>query len=295
MKTHNSHSSHSSHSHPFRLPAPCSLLHTHRSTLPAPRSLLLALCPLLLALFSLTGCTSLKPLHGGKATTAAVGAALSQTLLQGENPSQPSSQSQETIKTRTYTIPAGTRISSGTLSPTLSIPARRAEAPSEGGSQSPPDTQYAIRNTASAPAPTVITLDAPLPVTEREEVRARSELGAAQKDTARELGAKLASLKGIVWVGLVLFIFGLATMVWPPLKLIIGSVTTSAAITAGGLALMILPTLIVGNELLILGGVAVLVGCWFLAHRHGHLHGLVQSAAPARRAEAPSEGGSPPN
>jgi hypothetical protein len=26
-------------------------------------------------------------------------------------------------------------------------------------------------------------------------------IGAAQKDTARELGAKLASLKGIVWVG----------------------------------------------------------------------------------------------
>jgi hypothetical protein len=42
-----------------------------------------------------------------------------------------------------------------------------------------------------------------------------------------------------------------------------------------GLALMVLPTLIVGNELLILGGVAVLVGCWFLAHRHGHLHGLL--------------------
>jgi hypothetical protein len=35
----------------------------------------------------------------------------------------------------------------------------------------------------------------------------------------------------------------------PPLKLIIGSVTTSVAIVIGGVALMVLPTLIVGNEL----------------------------------------------
>jgi len=37
-------------------------------------------------------------------------------------------------------------------------------------------------------------------------------------------------------------------------------VTTSAAITIGGLALMVLPTLIVGKELLVLGGIAVAVG-----------------------------------
>ena len=101
--------------------------------------------------------------------------------------------------------------------------------------------------------------------------------GAAQKDTARELSAKLASLKGIVWVGVAVFLFGLATMFYPPLKLIISSVTTSAAITVGGLALIVLPTVIVGNEMLIMGGVAAAVGLWFLAHRHGQLRGLVDS------------------
>ena len=116
-----------------------------------------------------------------------------------------------------------------------------------------------------------------MPVVEREETRAKTELGAAQKDTARELGAKLASLKGIVWVGMAMFLFGLASIFYPPLKLIIGSVTTSAAITIGGLALMILPTLVVGNELLILGGVGVAVGGWFLAHRHGRLQGFVDA------------------
>ena len=105
-------------------------------------------------------------------------------------------------------------------------------------------------------------------------------MGAAQKDTARELGAKLSSLKGIVWVGVGLFVFGLSSLVWPPLKVVIGSVTTSAALTLGGLALMVLPSLIVGNELLILGGVGVAVGGWFLAHRHGQLRGLVAASTP---------------
>ena len=44
-----------------------------------------------------------------------------------------------------------------------------------------------------------------------------------------------------------------------------------------GLALMVLPTLIVGNELLILGGVGVAVGGWFLAHRHGRLRGFLDA------------------
>jgi hypothetical protein len=38
---------------------------------------------------------------------------------------------------------------------------------------------------------------------------------------------------------------------------------------------MILPSLVVGNEILILGGVALAVGGWFLAHRHGQLRGMV--------------------
>jgi hypothetical protein len=67
--------------------------------------------------------------------------------------------------------------------------------------------------------------------------------------------------------------------VWPPLKLIIGSVTTSAALMLGGLALMVLPTMVAGNELLILGGVGLAVGAWFLAHRHGELRGMVAASS----------------
>ena len=106
-----------------------------------------------------------------------------------------------------------------------------------------------------------------LAVTEHEETRAKTELS-----------AKLASLKGIVWVGVAMFLFGLASIFYPPLQVIIGSVTTSVAILIGGIALMVLPSLIVGNELLILGGVGAAVGVWFFAHRHGQLRGLVDAA-----------------
>jgi hypothetical protein len=190
---------------------------------------------------ALAGCTT-PPLKGGKATTLNKPAqGIEQTVVQSDNPAAVSRQNQETVRTRSYTVPAGSRLESG---------ATNAGA---------------------------VVVSAPMPVVEREETRAKTELGAAQKDTARELGAKLASLKGIVWVGVALFLFGLASIFYPPLKLLIGSVTTSAAICAGGLALMVLPTLVVGNELLILGGVGVAVGGWFLAHRHGKLQGFVDA------------------
>jgi hypothetical protein len=174
-----------------------------------------------------------------------------QTIVQGENPAQVTKQDQETVKVRSYTVPAGSRVEEA-----------RVERSAVGAQ---------VTNVQA------VVVSAPMPVQEREETRARTELGAAQKDTAREVGAKLASLRGIVWVGLGLFLFGLASLFYPPLKLIIGSVTTSAAILLGGVALMVLPSLIVGNELLILGGVVLAVGGWFLAHRHGQLRGLVKA------------------
>jgi hypothetical protein len=235
---------------------------------------------------AVTGCVGPRPLKGGKAiTTRKPTGVIEQTLVQGENASQPTKQDQETIKVRTYTVPAGSRIDQS--QPPVAV----AATPSTLNSQ--PSTTLGP-STAFQPS-TSFELSAPMPVIEREETHSRTELGAAQKDTARELGAKLSSLKGIVWVGVGLFMFGLASLVYPPLKVIIGSVTTSAALLLGGLALMVLPSLIVGNELLILGGVAIAVGAWFLAHRHGQLRGLVAASSgtqnitppPAKQNDAP--------
>ena len=199
-----------------------------------------------------SGC-ALGPLKGGHASTVSKSTqGIEQSVVQGDNPAQASRQNQETVRTKSYTVPTGSRLVETRVS----------------------------ADTSGAPATnaTALVISAPMAVTEHEETRATTELGAAQKDTARELSAKLASLKGIVWVGVAMFLFGLASIFYPPLQAIIGSVTTSVAIVAGGVALMVLPSLIVGNELLILGGVAAAVGVWFFAHRHGQLRGLVDAA-----------------
>lgn len=100
-----------------------------------------------------------------------------------------------------------------------------------------------------------------------------TKIGAAQKDTAREMAAKLGSLKGVVWVGILLFVFGAASAVYPPLKVIVGSVTTSVVCAVAGIALILLPSLIVGHEVLILSVAGGAVVLYFFAHRHGHTRG----------------------
>lgn len=227
--------------------------------------------PILVATACATcSCTGPHPLRGGRAHTAGP---IAQTITQPENPAQPSTQNQETIRVRTYTLPAGSLL--------------------EPLSESPPLYTSPLQPPASSVHPSRLILSAPVPVTDREETRAATSLGAAQKDTARDLAAKLSSLKAIVWVGVGLFIFGLASIFWPPLQTIIGSLTTAIAITLGGVALMVLPTLIVGNELLILGGVAASVGAWFLAHRHGHLRGQLSASQSANSKPAPATPNSP--
>ena len=108
------------------------------------------------AVVLLCGCAS-APLKGGKATTLSNPAqGIEQSVVQSDNPAAVSRQDQETVRVKTYTVPAGSRLESGGT------------------------------NGAS------VLVAAPMPVTEREETRAKTELGAAQKDTAREIGAKLA-------------------------------------------------------------------------------------------------------
>ena len=269
------------------------------------------LCTWLALALLATGCAGPRPLKGGRGvTTRNPAGAIEQTLVQGENPSQASKQDQESVKLRTYTVPAGSRIEqspadavSGGGQSTLNSLPRRNDAKA-GHPSTPRNPQPSTLNaqpinlpepsTLNAQPSTTFVLSAPMPVVEREETKARTELGAAQKDTARELGAKLSSLKGIVWVGVGLFVFGLASLVYPPLKVVVASVTTSAALMLGGVALMVLPSMIVGNELLILGLVAVGVGGWFLAHRHGQLRGTVAASTATTTATTPQPRPRPP-
>ncbi len=261
---------------PERLKAKGSMLKERRNTEPRRQAAEVYLSRFLCAGFALalfvSGCAGPRPLRGGKAVvTRTPGGSVQQTLIQGENPSQASKQDQETVKVRTYTVPAGSRMEGCPACAAMPAPGALASLPASGDRANTPARMPAL------PASPAFTLSDPMPVVEREETHSRTELGAAQKDTAREVGAKLSSLKGIVWVGVGLFVFGLASLVYPPLKAVIGSVTTSAALMLGGVALMVLPTLVVGNELVILGVVGLAVGGWFLAHRHGQLKGEVSS------------------
>ena len=261
-------------------PAPSAQTDARDERRPAALDYLNSLLLVWLALALLvSGCMGPAPLKGGKAVTTRQPAGLvQQTLVQGENPAQATKQDQESVKVRNYILPAGSRVEQSGMPAPAPAPPSTIHSHAINSPPSPLNSQPS----------TCFTLSAPTPVTEREETRARTELGAAQKDTARELGARLSSLKGIVWVGVGLFVFGLASLVWPPLKAIIGSVTTSAALMLGGVALMILPGLVVGNELLILGVVGLAVGGWFLAHRHGQLRGIVTTTTQPSTAPNPS-------
>ena len=73
---------------------------------------------------------------------------------------------------------------------------------------------------------------------------------------------------------------------------------------ANRLALLLLPSMIVGNELLILGCALGVVAMWFFAYHHGNLRGLVASipylassgatSPPAADAPPPPPAGAPP-
>ena len=91
------------------------------------------LCAGLVLGLLVTGCTGIRPLKGGRAvTTHKPAGVIEQTLVQGENPSQASKQDQESVKVRSYTVPAGSRVEqssalydpqyerNGLLSPSLS-------------------------------------------------------------------------------------------------------------------------------------------------------------------------------
>ena len=201
------------------------------------------------------GCATNRPLkpggasiHSGIATNGAP--EFRSELKQPENPAQSAAQNFERTTETELPLAAGTKV---------------AETVTARDERGEPVTKEKV-----------IVLAEPTIQKTRVTEKAGTVIGAAQKDTAREIGAKLSSLKGIVWLGAGLFVFGLASIFYPPLRVIIGSVTTSLAITGGGVALIVLPSLVVGNELLILGGVAVVVGAWFLAHRHGRLRGMIE-------------------
>ena len=71
-----------------------------------------------LAIVAACGCAGPRPLKGGKAvTTRKPAGGIVQTLVQGENPSQATWQTQESVKVRSYILPAGSRMEESRVQP----------------------------------------------------------------------------------------------------------------------------------------------------------------------------------
>lgn len=169
------------------------------------------LLPLLLA----AGCITPKPQKGGGVTTTLGGGeAASVTNIQGpDNPKTPTRQTIEKTTEREF-------IPQPAASP--SAPRTSSDALAQAAAQAMPHVAALLRETIS----------------EKSTV----ELGVAQKDTARELGARLANMRGVMWVGVLLLIGG------PVVGIKMGWLTNGLIAGAVGLLLIILSTVIPGNE-----------------------------------------------
>lgn len=117
-----------------------------------------------------------------------------------------------------------------------------------------------------------VSKDTPIRLDTHDTVDSR--LGASDMSIGKMI-AKLQSMRWVQGVGVLVLLFGAATFAYPPLRVIVGSVTTSVVIAACGLALIILPVVIVGNEVLILLGCAGAAFAYFFIHRYGKKSGEV--------------------
>lgn len=222
-------------------------------------------CSLVAALL-LAACSQVKPQRGGASSTT-LGGTSGPTVVTAaapENPQTPSTQTVEKTTVRVYELPptipatAGSQGDSAREQPETSprrasaqMESRVAAATVQGASPA-----SAVRRPAADAAGLLL----------REEVteRATTTLGTAQKDTARDLGARLANLRGVMWAGVLLLIGG------PILGWKLGWFTNGLIAGAVGLLLIILSTVIPGHEawfgLFGLGAIPVVAFVYYRAH-----------------------------
>jgi hypothetical protein len=206
---------------------------------------------IVISVLILAGCASNR-IKGGKSTYSNSGGSKID-VVQSEDPLKPSTFNNKYKKEFTYSIPAGSKIQME--SPVTST---------DMGTDIDMGT-----NTQSS----IIILSSNMPVKLIVEESMDTGLGASQKNTVQDIAAKLSSMRPVQYVGIALLLFGIASLVYPPLRLIIGSSTTSIVVAATGLGLIVLPLLIIGNEILILlGGLGIAVGYYFV-HRYGKKSG----------------------
>ena len=75
----------------------------------APLKMVAPVVAVMLAAVLFSGC-ALGPLKGGKAMTSKSTQGIEQSVTQGDNPAAASRQDQETVRTKSYTVPTGSRM-----------------------------------------------------------------------------------------------------------------------------------------------------------------------------------------
>ena len=207
---------------------------------------------LLVATLLLSGCHSgaLRPLKGGSASIEPVGnlaADASLTLEAPDNPSMPSSQVTKDVKEEKFVFAQPTE--------------RVTETKLADGS--------VTKVVEVIPAGTVKVVSSTRDTSQ--------QIGAAQKDTSREISAKLASFKPVQYVGIVLLLAA-AAMFHPAVRIAIsGGKEIQMASAAVGLTLVFGPTMFVGNERIILfAGIGGLFVVYALS-RLGYYKGKIDS------------------
>jgi hypothetical protein len=129
-----------------------------------------------------TGCTGPRPLKGGWAVmTRKPDGVFEQTLVQSESPAQATKQDQESVKVRSYTVPAGSRVEES-LSAECGVGSAEGRKAEALNASAQPSTSVAASRQAStlnSQPSTSFVLSAPMPVVEREETHARTELRAS--------------------------------------------------------------------------------------------------------------------
>jgi hypothetical protein len=182
---------------------------------------------LILAWLLVSGCTTgaLRPLKGGLAKIESVGnlaAEVDLTLEPPDNPSTPSSQTVQDNREEKYVFPQATE--------------RVTETKLADG------TVTKVTEVIPAGSVKVFT----------KARTTNQQIGAAQKDTSREISAKLASFQPVQYVGIALLLVA-AAMFHPVVRVAIsGGKEIQMATAAVGLTLVFGPTLFVGNEKIIL-------------------------------------------
>lgn len=164
------------------------------------------------------------------------------TQVQPQNPKEAASLKTDSVRTMDFIAPAGTVIS-----------------------QKDPLSQNVF----------TFTISTNMPVQVRQQDTVDSSIGAADMSIGK-LIAKLQSVKWIQGVGVVVFLFGATSLVYPPLRLLVGSVTTSLIFAASGVSLIVLPIIVVGNEIPILLGCVGVAGAYLFVHRYGKKSGEVE-------------------